>query len=227
MLRDHHKMEVGDQLAFLDQLIRLCPGNEAAWHAVASMSREGLVSTDHAKMMMGIVNGMFVTFSAFPDFTWEVFDDLIAFQDQPKNRDLLYSQLMELYERAGRPDLSCQARLKFTDELVEQERQKEAILGLATAIMRFPDEGRYVPLMLDRMEELCDEMEGAENDVMNFYRQFLPELPRNVAAPQASTAWRCTNERSEYSASTSRNQSPSRSRCNSPRSRPWGHRTSF
>ena len=162
MLRDHHKMEVGDQIVFLDQLIRLCPGNEAAWHTVASMSREGLVSTDHAKMMMGIVNGMFVTFAAFPDFTWEIFDDLIAFQDQPKNRDLLYSQLMELYERAGRPDLSCQARLKFTDILVEEKRQKEAILGLATAVMRLPDEGRYVPLMLDRMEELCDEIEGAE-----------------------------------------------------------------
>ena len=176
MLRDHHKMEVGDQLAFLDQLIRLCPGNEAAWRAVATMSREGLVPESHAKMMAGIVNGMFVTFAAFPDFTWEIFDDLIAYEKAPEKRALLYSQLMELYVRAGRPDLSCTARLKFTDYLVEQEQAKEAIQGLAAWIMLFPEEGRYVPPMLDRLEELCGEIEGSENDVMNFYRQFLPKI---------------------------------------------------
>ena len=177
MLRDHYKMEIGDQLAFLDQVIRLCPGNETVWHTVAGLSRDGLVPKSHAKMMSGIVNGMFVTFAAFPDFTWEVFDDLIAYQEASEKRALLYTQLTELYERAGRPDLSCKARLKFTDYLVEEDRQKDAILGLAASIMRFPDEGRYVPEMLDRLEELCDKIEGAEVDVMNFYAQFLPRIP--------------------------------------------------
>jgi putative Ig domain-containing protein len=177
MLKEHHEMGVEDQLAFLGQLIRLCPGNEAAWHSVAAISREGLVPKTHTKMMMGIVAGMFATFATLPDFTWEVFDDLIAFEERPKNRTLLYSQLTALYEQGKRPDLSCKAHLKFADYLVEKEQPKDAILGLAAAIMRFPDEGSFVPLMLDRMEELCGEFEGTEKDVMNFYGRFLPQIP--------------------------------------------------
>ncbi len=177
MLRDHYQMEIGDQLAFLDQLLRLCPWNEAAWRAVARMSREGQVPKTHVKMMTGIVGSLFTTFAAFPDFTWEVFDDLIAFQDLPKKRAQLYGQLVELYERAGRPDLSCQARLRYTDYLVGQGQENEAIGGLAASILRFPDEGRYVPVMLDRLDELCDKVETAGPDLVRFYAQFLQQIP--------------------------------------------------
>lgn len=176
-LREHYQMEVGDQLAFFDQLLRLCPWNEAAWRTIAAVSREGLVPKSHTKMMAGIVNSLFVTFAAFPDFTWEVFDDLIAFQDMPKKRAQLYSQLVTLYERAGRPDLSCEARLRYTDYLVEEGKSKDAIRGLAASVMLFADEGRFVPKMLDRLEALCDEVEGAGPELVNFYRQFLPRIP--------------------------------------------------
>ncbi|MHB8903452.1 MAG: hypothetical protein ACYC6Y_32205, partial [Thermoguttaceae bacterium] len=166
-----------DQLAFLDQLLRLCPWNEAAWRSVAQMSRDGLIPKSHDKMMTGIVGGLFVTFAPFPDFTWEVFDDLVAFQELPKRRVQLYAQLVDLYERAGRPDLSCQARLRFTDYLVEQGQQLDAVRGLAASILRFPDEGRYVPSMLDRLEELSDRVGAAGPEIMDFYRRFLPLIP--------------------------------------------------
>jgi hypothetical protein len=185
MLREHHQMEINDQLAFLDQLIRLCPGNEEAWRAVAGMSRDGLVTKTHAKMMMRILGGLFTTFAAFPDFTWEVFDDLIAFQDLPKQRAILYGQLTELYERAGRPDLSCKARLCYTDYLVEDKRKAEAIQGLAASIMRFPDEGRYVPQMLDRLESLCNATEGASAKLLEFYGQLLPRIPKKRGSPSS------------------------------------------
>lgn len=178
MLREHHQMDVTDQLAFLDQLIQLCPWNEAAWHAVADISREGLVTKSHTKMMMRIVNGLFVTFATFPDFTWEVFDDLITFQDLPKQRALLFGQLTALYEAAKRPDLSCKARLRYTDYLIEDGRTGEAIQGLAASILQFPAEGRYVPKMLDRMEALCAEIEGAETQLLMFYSNFLPKIPK-------------------------------------------------
>ena len=178
MLREHHQMDVTDQLAFLDQLIQFCPWNEAAWHAVTDISREGLVTKSHTKMMMRIVNGLFVTFAAFPDFTWEVFDDLITFQDLPKQRALLFGQLTALYEAAKRPDLSCKARLRYTDYLIEDGRTGEAIQGLAASILQFPTEGRYVPKMLDRMEALCAEVEGTEGQLLMFYGNFLPKIPK-------------------------------------------------
>jgi len=178
MLADNQQMNVTARLDFLDQVIRLCPGNEEAWRAVAAISRDGLVDKSHTKMMMRIVNGLFQTFGAFPDFTWQVFDDLIAFQDLPKQRNLLYGQLVAMYEQAGRPDLACEARLRFTDYLVEDDRRPEAVRGLAESITRFPDEGRFVPKMLDRLEALCSEIEGAETQLLNFYRQFLPMIPK-------------------------------------------------
>ena len=96
---------------------------------------------------------------------------------------------MEYYARAGRPDLLCTARLKFTDHLVENKHLKEAMQGLATSVMRVAEEGRYVEPMLDRMEELCGEYEGGEDDVMNFYRQFLPRVsPKRGDAPSRHCA---------------------------------------
>lgn len=177
MLREHHQMEVGDQLAFLDQLLRLCPWHEGAWRTVAGISRDGLVPKTHTKMMAGIVNSLFVTFAAFPDFTLEIFDDLIAFNDLPKKRTLLYGQLTALYERAGRPDLSCEARLRYTDRLVEDGQPKDAIRGLAASILQFADEGRFVPKMLDRLEALCGEVEGTGPELLSFYQQFLQRIP--------------------------------------------------
>ena len=42
--------------------------NEAAWHAVAALSRDGLVGETDAKRMEEILKGLFTTFAAFPDF---------------------------------------------------------------------------------------------------------------------------------------------------------------
>ena len=58
--------------------------------------------------MMITVEHLFATFAAFPDFTWQVFDDLIAFEDVAKQRNKAYSRLIAIYEQAGRPDLACE-----------------------------------------------------------------------------------------------------------------------
>ena len=178
MLRQKTEMDVLGQLGFLKQVIRLCPGNEAAWQSVARMSREGVLTKKHQKTMMTVLDGLFTTFARFPDFTWTVFDDLVALEDLPQQRAHLYGRLVTLYEAAGRPDLACEARLKYADYLVAENRQKEAIEGLAFTIKKFPDEGRYVPKMLDKLENICQGVEGAQQQLVLFYQQFLPTVPK-------------------------------------------------
>jgi hypothetical protein len=178
LLREKNRMDVSGQLAFLNRVIELCPGNEEAWRALARMSREGVVTVKQNKAMMVTLDNLFRTFAAFPDFTWEVFDDLIAFQDVRQQRARLYGQLVFLYEQADRPDLACEARLKYADYLVEEEDFETAIQGLAAAIKRFPAEGRYVPRMLDKLEEICDKVDGADQKLLGFYREFLPMIPQ-------------------------------------------------
>ena len=127
---------------------------------------------------MGALEKLFRTFAAFPDFTWEVFDDLATFQDVAQQRAKLYAQLIFLYEQAKRPDLACKARLKYTEYLVEDEKQEEAIQSLAFAVKKFPDDSRFVPPMLDRMEELCAGVDGANEQLLRFYAEFLPMIPQ-------------------------------------------------
>ena len=178
MLREAAPLDEPHQLLFLGRLLDFCPGNEEAWQALAKMSRDGLITKTNAKPMVKIMERLFTTFSALPDFTWIVFDDMVAFEDRPKQRAMLYSRLAGLYEHAGRADLSCEARLKFTDYLLANKRDKDAIENLATAIMIFPDEGRYVPKMLDKLEELCRKEPRYQEQLVTFYQQFLPRIPQ-------------------------------------------------
>ncbi len=178
VLRERTEMDTLKQLAFLTRVIDFSPGNEEAWIALAKMSREGQITKTNSKPMIRVLEHLFTTFAAMPDFTWVVFDDLISFQDLPKQRAALFGRLAALYEQAGRPDLSCEARLKYAEYLVADERLDEAIQGLTVAILLFPEEGNFVPKMLDKLEALCQEHGKAREHLVGFYQQFLPKISR-------------------------------------------------
>ncbi len=178
MLREKTEMDVTEQLIFLHRVIGLSPGNQVAWRALAKMSRDGVVTEKHSKAMTSVLEKLFTTFAAYPDFTWSVFDDLIAFKRSAQQRRDLFARLITLYESAGRPDLACKARLRLCDYLLEEKRHLDAIEGLAFTIRKFPGEGRYVPAMLDRLEEICGEVTGFEDDLLQFYRDYLPKIPQ-------------------------------------------------
>ena len=178
MLREKLSLDVETQLAFLNQVITLCPGNEEAWRHAARLSKEGQITDSRQiKQIMQLIDRLFITFAAIPDFTWELFDDLVAFQKNRKQFLSYYERLVMLYQQAARPDLACQARLKYTDYLLEDGKQREAIEGLAYTIKKFPDEGRYVPRLLDRLEAICREFKGAEEHLVRLYQELLPLIP--------------------------------------------------
>ncbi|MEX1233165.1 MAG: putative Ig domain-containing protein [Planctomycetaceae bacterium] len=178
-IRDEAKLDLTGQLMFLSSVIELSPGNEAAWVMLSKLSRENpSMDKKNKKLMQTALVMLFETFANAPDFTWVVFDDMITFLDKGKERPQLLLQLVNMYEGAGRPDLACEARLKLTDYLVAEKRIGEAIEGLAFTIKKFPDEGRYVPRMLDRLEEVCEGIEGADGELLVFYQQFLPTVPK-------------------------------------------------
>ena len=179
MLKEKAKMKVTEQLVFLNQVIKLSQWNVEPWLALAKMSRDGLLVKEHVRQAQVMLDKLFVTFAVVPDFTWAIFDDLITFQTNLKQRWKLYEKLTTLYEQTGRPDLCCEARLKLTDYLVKEKRFKEAIEGLAYSIKRFPDEGRYVPKMLDRLDEICKQSDipKTEQHLVRFYKAYLPLVP--------------------------------------------------
>ena len=178
VLRDKLALGVNDQFSFMTRTIKLCPGNEEAWTALAGMASNEVVREKHRKQMTGILTQLFSTFANFPDFTWTIFDDLIAYEGGLKERIKLYERLVLSYQMAKRPDLACEARLRLTDLIVEDGREIEAVDGLAATIYLFADEGRYVPRMLDRIEQICQNVEGATPHLLRFYGSFLPKIPQ-------------------------------------------------
>lgn len=177
-LRRQAEMDLKTQFQFLNQVIKLCPGYEAPWAALAQIARDGEIDDAYRKDMLKTLDNLFVTYAAFPDFTWEVFDDLVSFEKETADRVKLYQRLAALYVSADRPDLACEAVLRLADYLVELERGAEAAQTLAVMIKHFPGEGRYVPRMLDRLEAVCASYEDAGPLLLAFYRDFLPLIPQ-------------------------------------------------
>jgi tetratricopeptide (TPR) repeat protein len=179
MLREKLGLDLPQQLDFLSRIVKLCPGNEDAWKALAMMSRAGQITKANRNLMRNMLDHLFLTFGNFPDFTWVVFDDMIYYEDRPRQKADLYARLAGMYEQAGRIDLSCEARLKHADLLSANGRPHDAIASLAAAVMLFPDEGRYVPKLLDKLESLCQNEKNAKQQLALFYQQFLPKIPLN------------------------------------------------
>lgn len=177
-LREKLGWNANQEIAFLNEVMELCPGNEAAWRQVALLAREGRIGADSNRQMTAMFDKMFRTFGSFPDFTWKIFDDLVQYQKNPKQRNKYYERLVQMYEAAGRPDLACEARLKLSDYLMEEGRTKEVIDGLAFTIKKFPDEGRYVPRLLDKLEKVCGGVKGADQQLLRFYQEFIPLIPQ-------------------------------------------------
>ena len=177
-LRDKLAMDAGEQIRYLAKVTGLCPWNEDAWLALADMARGRAGGKAQTKAFTSGVDRLFTTFANFPDFTWKVFDSLIAFQEDIKQRNKLYERLVSLYELAGRPDLACEARLKLSDYQVEAGDHRAAIQGLAFTIKKFPGEGRYVPRLLDKLETLAKNFKGGDAEVVQFYQEFLPLVPQ-------------------------------------------------
>ncbi len=176
-LREDQGLDFSDQLSFLADVIRLCPGNESAWFALSRLPREQSEPSRHQiEQFRVVLDELFRTFSDFPDFTWKVFDDLIAFEADLSRRIQYYERLGGLYLSANRPDLAFKVRLRLTDLLIEDERKVEAIQELAAMIRRFPNEGHYVPTMLDRLEELGAQADDFQEHLVQFYQEFLPTV---------------------------------------------------
>ena len=178
VLKDKLDFGISEQFSYFSRMVELCPGHERVWLSLAGMATHETVKQKHRKQMTAVLNQLFNTFANFPDFTWTVFDDLIQFEDRLKERIKLYERLTLLYQAAQRPDLACEARLRLTDLLVEDGRDLAAVDGLAATIYAFVEEGRYVPRMLDRIEQICQGRDGAAPHLLRFYHSFLPRIPQ-------------------------------------------------
>jgi hypothetical protein len=177
-LRDSQGLDVAKRLGYLDRTLKVSPYTEAVWTELAGMARAGeFKGGPTIVQIMDHVETLFRTFRAYPDLSWKVFDDLVAVQPDLNTKVRQYEKIVAMYEGGGRPDLACDARLRLADLQVEQKRAKAAATGLAFTIEKFPNEGRYVPKLMTRLEDVCRELPDGPKLLMDFYLRVLPKIP--------------------------------------------------
>ena len=87
-----------------------------------------------------------------------------------------YEAVLAQFEKAKRHDLACDARLKLTELLVEQSKNATALTGLAGSVRKFPTEGRYVPKILKKMEDLAPNVKDGPVQVAQLYVDLIPGM---------------------------------------------------
>ncbi len=178
------------QLDYYAKTIDLNPYATDAWRGMAELARGGELDKKDTNTLKKYFNLLFQAFAQHPDFTWEVFDDLISFEPWKKQRGENYAKLCALYEGAKRPDLACKARIHYARQLVVEERIPEALKGLAGTCLMFPQEGAIVPGILDEMDSLCkydkEKMQANYQSMAAFYKAFLPKIPQKRGGSPSS-----------------------------------------
>jgi hypothetical protein len=169
-------LDVKARVDYIDRCLKVSPYNEAAWIAFAKMSKAGDLGAAQKQVVLTHLTSINKTFADYPDFIWQVFDDLITVQPDKKERVNLYQTVVTLFEKHGRPDLACDARLKIAELWAEQEQWQTAGQGLIQTIRKFPTEGRYVPKMTEKLQDISKHYKGGTDALAKLYIELVPAM---------------------------------------------------
>jgi hypothetical protein len=175
IVRDAKQYTTKQQLAYLNKVLAVYPMCGEAWVELAALHRDGkLTDPQEAARLVDRAVGVF---ARFPDFSWKVVPDLLTAQKDKVYRTQTFIKLATAYENLGRPDLACEARMKLVEYQVDAKEHKKAFDGLAFTVRKFPTEGRYVPKMIGKMQEVSKDIKGGDAQMEQFWLEILPKVP--------------------------------------------------
>lgn len=165
-------------LAYVRRVLDIDSKCEPAWLMLGELSRDRKI-TEPIEAVSN-ANRAFREFANFPDFCWALFDPLLTHQNDKFQRAQVYEKAVLKFESLGRPDLACECRIRLSEYQVASKDYRKAAEGLMQTIGKFPSEGRYVPKMAAKLEEISKIAEYKEGvkKLTAFYVQLLPKVPK-------------------------------------------------
>lgn len=168
------------RLKFIDGVLKLSQFNEEAWMELARMAKDGDIGKEEKELIRGYINRLVVIFAKYPDFSWKIVGDFVGIIGENREyRNALYEKLAQMYEKAIRPDLACECRIKWAEFQKEDASAATGVKrttiymytakGLGDSIRKFPDEGRYIPKMLDAMKDVTSNYKAGKDTMSTLY----------------------------------------------------------
>jgi hypothetical protein len=164
-----------ERMDYLDKCIRICPLCDEPWKALAPIAKSKDLDPERRKALKARVSSILTVFKNYPDFINRAFSDLLDPLD-PAEQIKLDQQAVALCEKVNRPDLSCDLRLRISDALVKDKRWQTAGEGLIGTIYRFPTEGRYVPKLTQKLQQVAPNYKGGTEKLAKVYLDIVPKL---------------------------------------------------
>jgi hypothetical protein len=169
------EMGVTERVAYLDRCVQLFGQAEEAWTELAKMARDGELNEMNTVASARLAT-LTKTFAQCPDFLARLSDDLLTPETSSAAKIRHYTRVVGMYDKAGRPDLSCNVRLKIAQLQEEAKQYQAAAQTLTLAVRKFPAEGRYIPGLLKAYEKVCENYPAGIKPLGNLYLELGPAL---------------------------------------------------
>jgi hypothetical protein len=176
LISERLRLDTPAKVAYVDQCLKVSQHNESAWLEFARLVKSGELEADQKQVVTAHLSTLYRTLGDYPDFIRRLLDDLVAIQADPSDKIRVYEQAVSLFERARRPDLACDARLKITEEWCQENRWQIAAQGLMFSVRKFPTEGRYVPRMTEKLQEVSGNYTGGSAKLAQLYLEIVPAM---------------------------------------------------
>ena len=170
------EFDAKSRVAYLDRCLKLLPSCEGAWLEFARLCKEGRLDPTQKLIVRSHLDSLTSTFANHPDFIARLVDDLLTVQPDKNERVRIYESVYALFERKKRPDLACAARLKIAELLCAQGKWQAAGKGLIATIRKFPNEGRYVPRMTKKLQEVVPHYKEGPPALAQLYVELVPTM---------------------------------------------------
>ncbi len=176
-LSQQRNLDTAGRVEYLDRCLnKVSQYNEAAWLEFAKLCVDGKLEAEQKKVVLNHLGNLQKTFAGYPDFVARLTDDLLLIQTDAGERIKSYEQLIASEEKAGRPDLACASRLKMTELWIKQEKWQNAGQGLITTIKKFPTEGRYIPQLTKKLQEVAGKYKDGNTALASLYLELIPAM---------------------------------------------------
>jgi len=176
-LRKYLKLDSRQSFDYLDRVLKVSPYNEGVWLELAGQVKAEEVGAKERPGVLGHLATLMRIYEKYPDFVWKVAPDLLQIQPDQAARTRTYEQIVLAFEKKQRPDLACEARLKWLEYPEESKQYAAAAKGLTQTMLKFPEEGRYVPKLWEKLEEISGKYRGGKEATAKFLLEFLPKVP--------------------------------------------------